>query len=102
MTLASGVPFNGLFLYVLSAPVFRGEHLGLAPTQFFWFFVLSMSGITSGAFISGRMADRLVPKTQIKLGFVIMMAMLSIGLVAWISLHRRWPQIGRVIEHPQG
>ncbi|MEI6735101.1 MAG: Bcr/CflA family efflux MFS transporter, partial [Comamonadaceae bacterium] len=37
LALASGVPFNGMFLYVLSAPVFLGEHLGLAPTQFFWF-----------------------------------------------------------------
>ena len=38
LALASGVPFNGMFLYVLSAPVFLGEHLGLGPTQFFWFF----------------------------------------------------------------
>jgi MFS transporter, DHA1 family, multidrug resistance protein len=32
LVLASGVPFNGMFLYVLSAPVFLGEHLRLAPT----------------------------------------------------------------------
>ena len=188
LALASGVPFNGMFLYVLSAPVFLGEHLGLAPTQFFWFFVLFISCIMTGAFISGRMAGRLAPKTQIKIGFVIMLfmaginvlanvlftahvswamfpmalfalgwammvpavtllvldlhpdrrgmasslqafigssanglvaglitplvmhstvtlaltsvALLSIGLVAWIYLHWRWPQIGRVIEHP--
>jgi DHA1 family bicyclomycin/chloramphenicol resistance-like MFS transporter len=30
LALASGIPFNGMFLYVLSAPVFLGEHLGLA------------------------------------------------------------------------
>ena len=29
LALASGIPFNGMFLYVLSAPVFLGEHLGL-------------------------------------------------------------------------
>ena len=28
LALASGIPFNGMFLYVLSAPVFLGEHLG--------------------------------------------------------------------------
>jgi MFS transporter, DHA1 family, multidrug resistance protein len=39
LVLASGVPFNGMFLYVLSAPAFLGEHLQLAPTQFFWFFL---------------------------------------------------------------
>ena len=26
LALASGIPFNGMFLYVLSAPVFLGEH----------------------------------------------------------------------------
>ena len=44
-----------MFLYVLSAPVFLGEHLQLAPTEFFWFFVLTIAGIMSGAFLlSGR------------------------------------------------
>lgn len=188
LALASGIPFNGMFLYVLSAPVFLGEHLALAPTQFFWFFVLTISGIMSGAFLSGRMAGRLAPKQQIKYGFAIMLgialvnllanalfaahvawamlpvaifafgwammvpvvtllvldlhpdrrgmasslqafigasangvvagviaplvmhstvglagaslAMLSVGLLAWLWLHRRWPDIGRVIEHP--
>ena len=190
LALASGVPFNGMFLYVLSAPVFLGEHLALAPTQFFWFFVLTIGGIMSGAFVSGRMAGRLAPKQQIKYGFSIMLgmalvnllanalfaahvawamlpvalfafgwammvpvitllvldlhpdrrgmasslqafigasangvvagviaplvmhstvalaaaslAMLSVGLFAWIWLHRRWPDIGRIIEHPVG
>ena len=27
LALASGIPFNGMFLYVLSAPVFLGDHL---------------------------------------------------------------------------
>jgi len=31
LALASGIPFNGMFLYILSAPVFLGEHLQLAP-----------------------------------------------------------------------
>ena len=31
LALASGIPFNGMFLYVLSAPVFLGEHLQLEP-----------------------------------------------------------------------
>lgn len=78
LALASGVPFNGMFLYVLSAPAFLGEHLALLPTQFFWFFVLTISGIMGGAWVSGRMAGRLAPKQQIKYGFAIM---LGIGLV---------------------
>ncbi len=72
LVLASGVPFNGMFLYVLSAPVFLGEHLHLGPTQFFWFFLLTITGIMSGAYLSGRMAGLVKNKHQIKHGFVIM------------------------------
>jgi DHA1 family bicyclomycin/chloramphenicol resistance-like MFS transporter len=72
LALASGIPFNGMFLYVLSAPVFLGDILGLAPARFFWFFVVTIAGITSGAFASGRMAGRVKPTHQIRYGFVIM------------------------------
>ncbi len=82
LALASGVPFNGMFLYVLSAPVFLGEHLRLAPTQFFWFFVLSISGIMAGAWVSGRLAGKIAPKRQIKYGFAIMLLIALINLAA--------------------
>ncbi|WP_394787366.1 multidrug effflux MFS transporter [Rhodoferax sp.] len=72
LALASGVPFNGMFLYVLSAPEFLGHILELEPTQFFWFFLLTISGIMSGAWISGRMAGKIPAKTQIRHGFVAM------------------------------
>jgi DHA1 family bicyclomycin/chloramphenicol resistance-like MFS transporter len=82
LALASGIPFNGVFLYVLSAPAFLGEHLALAPTQYFWFFVLTISGIMAGAFVSGRMAGRLAPKQQIKYGFSIMLCIALLNLLA--------------------
>ena len=72
LALASGIPFNGMFLYVLSAPVFLGEHLHLAPGQFFWLFLLTISGIMAGSWWSGRLAGRLDPKRQIRRGFRIM------------------------------
>ncbi len=185
LALASGVPFNGMFLYVLAAPVFLGEHLHLAPTQFFWLFILVISGIMGGAWLSGRMAGKVAPKRQIRDGFVIMLGvslvnvavnllfvpqaawamipigifafgwalmvpvitllvldlhpmrrgmasslqavigstangvvagvlaplvmhstialaltsllMMAVGLVAWLWLHRRWPEIGRMV-----
>jgi DHA1 family bicyclomycin/chloramphenicol resistance-like MFS transporter len=74
LALASGIPFNGMFLYVLSAPVWLGEILQLQPTQFFWFFCMSVSGIMLGAWLSGRLAGRIKPKHQIRRGFVIMLA----------------------------
>jgi DHA1 family bicyclomycin/chloramphenicol resistance-like MFS transporter len=82
LALASGVPFNGMFLYVLCAPTFLGEHLGLEPTQFFWFFVLTISGIMGGAWLSGRLAGRIPPKKQIRHGFVIMLAVSLVNVVA--------------------
>ncbi len=81
LALASGIPFNGMFLYVLSAPVFLGEHLHLGPGQFFWFFTLTIAGIMAGSFLSGRLAGRIKPKHQIRHGFVIML-LVSIANVA--------------------
>jgi DHA1 family bicyclomycin/chloramphenicol resistance-like MFS transporter len=80
LALASGIPFNGMFLYVLSAPAFLGQILALQPTEFFWFFVLTISGIMTGAWISGRMAGKVAPKTQIRHGFAIMV-LVSVGNV---------------------
>jgi len=72
LALASGIPFNGMFLYVLSAPAFLGELLALAPTEFFWFFGITISGIMGGAWLSGRLAGRITPRRQIRHGFTIM------------------------------
>ena len=80
LTLASGVPFNGMFLYVLSAPVFLGEHLGLTPGEFFWFFSLTIAGIIGGAWLSGRLAGRIKPKHQIRNGFLIMVGISLLNL----------------------
>lgn len=82
LALASGIPFNGTFLYVLSAPAFLGEHLALSPTRFFWFFVLHIAGIMGGAWLSGRLAGRIAPQRQIRHGFVVMLASALVNLVA--------------------
>jgi len=85
LALASGIPFNGMFLYVLSAPVFLGEHLGLQPTQFFWFFILTIGGIMGGAWFSGRMAGKMKAKHQIRNGFAIMALISLLNLVYTLS-----------------
>ncbi len=92
LVLASGIPFNGMFLYVLAAPVFLGEHLRLAPTQFFWFFLCTIGGIMAGAWLSGRLAGRIAPQRQIRHGFVVMAAvsLLNVGLNAWLPPDARW------------
>ena len=92
LALASGVPFNGMFLYVLSAPAFLGDHLALQPTQFFWFFMLTISGIMSGAWLSGRLAGKIPPKQQIRHGFAIMLVSATANLVAnlFFTAHVSW------------
>jgi DHA1 family bicyclomycin/chloramphenicol resistance-like MFS transporter len=82
LALASGVPFNGMFLYILSAPVFLGEHLQLAPQQFFWCFLITIGGIMGGALVSGRVAGKITPKRQIRNGFVIMLVIGVVNLLA--------------------
>jgi DHA1 family bicyclomycin/chloramphenicol resistance-like MFS transporter len=92
LALASGIPFNGMFLYVLCAPAFLGEHLGLAPTQFFWFFLLTIAGIMAGAWVSGRLAGRILPRRQIRHGFLIMLVVSLFNVAANFVLtpHASW------------
>ena len=82
LALASGIPFNGMFLYILSAPVFLGEHLQLQPQQFFWCFLITIAGIMGGAMVSGRVAGKITPTRQIRIGFSIMFGIAVLNLIA--------------------
>ena len=82
LAFASGLPFNGMFLYVLSAPEFLGRHLQLPPTEFYKFFLVTIGGIMAGAWLSGRLAGKLAPKKQIRHGFVIMLTVSIFNLAA--------------------
>jgi DHA1 family bicyclomycin/chloramphenicol resistance-like MFS transporter len=92
LVLASGVPFNGMFLYVLSAPVFLGQHLGLAPTQFFWFFLSTIGGIMGGAWWSGRLAGKIPVRHQIRHGFLIMLvtSLVNVALNVFLPARPLW------------
>jgi len=92
LALASGVPFNGMFLYVLAAPAFLGDHLALQPQQFFWFFLLTIGGIMLGARASGRMAGKVTPKRQIRDGFLIMLVTSVVNVAAnfFFDAHVAW------------
>jgi MFS transporter, DHA1 family, multidrug resistance protein len=92
MCLASGVPFNGMFIYVLSAPAWLGGHLKLAPTEFFWFFCLTIGGIMSGAWLSGRAAGRVHPRKQIRRGLNIMVlaSLVNVALNALFAPQWWW------------
>ncbi len=82
LALASGVPFNGMFLYILSAPVFLGDLLHLDPTHFFFLFLFTIGGIMGGAFLSGKLAGKMTRARQIRIGFTIMFTIATINLLA--------------------
>lgn len=79
--LAVALNFNGFFLYVVSAPVFVIEHLGLGPLDFPWLFVPAVSGMMGGAWVSGRVAGRWSPRRTIATGFAVMLAAALINVV---------------------
>jgi MFS transporter, DHA1 family, multidrug resistance protein len=81
LSLASGVPFNGMFIYILASPTFLGVHLKVQPTQFFWLFCATIGGIMLGAFVSGRLAGKLPVMRQVRRGFRIMAAITVVNLL---------------------
>jgi DHA1 family bicyclomycin/chloramphenicol resistance-like MFS transporter len=81
LSLAVGLNFNAFFLYIVSAPVFVGEHLHLGPEQYAWLFVPCIVGIMIGSQLSGRAAGRLAPHETVKRAYMFMAAAASANLV---------------------
>ena len=92
LALASGVPFNGMFLYVLSAPVFLIQHLGLPETGFGWFFIPTVSGMMAGSALSARLAGALSPARTIALALGIMILAAGINLAVTSLMAPGLPQ----------
>ncbi|MGQ0749562.1 MAG: multidrug effflux MFS transporter [Betaproteobacteria bacterium] len=67
-----GLNFAGFFIYIMSAPAFVYDLLGLDETQFAWLFLPGIIGVTCGAFISGRAAGKLSPQRTIAIAYAIM------------------------------
>lgn len=82
LSVALACVFNGMFIYVLSAPVFLMQHLHLSAQDFAWLFVPMVGGLMCGSYISGQLADQRTPVQSIRLGFVFMgvAAALNIGI----------------------
>lgn len=77
--------FCAFFLYIASAPVFIIDLLGLSSLSFAWLFVPMIVGIMAGASLSGRLAGRISPLRQIRLGYALMAAGAGVNLaVCWL------------------
>jgi DHA1 family bicyclomycin/chloramphenicol resistance-like MFS transporter len=55
-------------------------------------------GSTANGLVAGVIAPLVMHSTQAMAASSL--AMMCLGLVAWIYLHGRWPEIGKTIAHP--
>ncbi|MGE5617007.1 MAG: multidrug effflux MFS transporter [Bacillota bacterium] len=81
LSIAAGFNFNAFFLYIVSAPVFLGEHLHLGPQQYAWLFIPSITGIMIGAQISGRSAGKHSAVTTIRRAYGFMATSAIVNMV---------------------
>ncbi len=79
-TLAVGLAFGGMALYISSAPSFVITILHLPETAFAWLFLPMIGGMMIGSASSARLAHRVRPAVVLRLGFVCM------GLAAGTNL----------------
>jgi MFS transporter, DHA1 family, multidrug resistance protein len=71
---ASALNFAAFFIYVLSAPVFLMQHLGLSEREFGWLFIPSVGGMMLGSYVSGKLAGRLSQRRTIAWSYTVMIA----------------------------
>jgi DHA1 family bicyclomycin/chloramphenicol resistance-like MFS transporter len=64
----------GFFIYILSAPMFLSQHLGLKETQYIVLFLPMSIAMVIGAWISGRCAGKMSGMKTIGIGYIIMTA----------------------------
>ena len=84
--------FAGFFIYIMSAPVFLIQHLGVAETGFFWLFGPAMGGLLCGSWLSGRLAGKLSMEQSVMFGYCVMgvAALGNIGVNLWLPPALPW------------
>ena len=86
LCLSMALFFSGFFIYVMSAPVFLIEHLGLSETGFGWLFVPIVTGMILGSAVSAKLAGRLHPAGTVILAYGIAAAAMLINLALSYAL----------------
>ncbi|HEY4090139.1 MAG TPA: multidrug effflux MFS transporter [Luteibacter sp.] len=80
LAIASSVNFSGLFLYIASAPHLIRDVLHLGADGFPWLFVPTVTGMVTGAFISGRVAGRVSAAKTVGWGYAAMLSSCALSL----------------------
>jgi DHA1 family bicyclomycin/chloramphenicol resistance-like MFS transporter len=86
LSLAVGLAFGGLSLYIGSAANFVMEILHLPETAFAWMFIPLISGMVIGSAWGGKRASTIAPVTMRRLGYGIMAlaCVLNVGYAALV------------------
>jgi len=69
---AIALNFSGFFLYIVSAPAFIYDVLGLTAHDFPWLFIPGIVGVMTGAYVSGRLAGKVSPRKTVQLAYAVM------------------------------
>lgn len=80
LALAGTLNFNALWIYIASAPAFVLDLLKLDEQQFAWLFIPGISGMMTGAFLSGRIAGRMSASATVRLGYAVMLVATALNL----------------------
>jgi DHA1 family bicyclomycin/chloramphenicol resistance-like MFS transporter len=80
--------FGGLFLYIASAPDYVLLHLRLDETQFGYFFVPTIAGMSVGAFISGRMAGKFSGRKLVNIGYAVCAVSMAVNMLYCANVER--------------
>ncbi|MDB5815605.1 MAG: putative transporter [Rhodocyclales bacterium] len=97
LSLSMALFFSGFFIYVMSAPVFLIQHLGLSAREFGWLFVPMVIGMICGSALSAKLAGRLSPGSTVWLAYGIAATAMLINVILSYtvgdSVATRIPQI---------
>jgi DHA1 family bicyclomycin/chloramphenicol resistance-like MFS transporter len=88
LALASGLSLSAMLVFVASAPAIVMDHWKLSETQFGYLFIPMISGMVSGAWVSGRFAGRIGPKQQVLLGFSLELIIAAAAATAQCAMDR--------------
>lgn len=89
---AVGANFAGFFIYVLAAPVFLIQHLGLNEHQFGWMFIPTVCGMVFGSWLARRAAGKVSDQHILRLayGWMAFCVLLNLGVCYWLSTNPIW------------
>ncbi|MFC5509980.1 multidrug effflux MFS transporter [Massilia jejuensis] len=82
---AYALMFGAFFVYVLSAPVFLMQHLGLGEADFIWLFGPATAGLIGGSALAGRYAVRWSGNKTLGRAFGVMAAATLYNLAVCVA-----------------